>query len=119
MATDIEQLVTQIRDLHDAFDSSEWEPSPAEHACALRILDADATSPLAEAIVHGMRPVTPGGRLAEGSRLGPVAVSCAGWLRRSADPSSSAGEQVRGSFLGLLRKITDGPGGDPAVVGCR
>lgn len=110
MAADIEQLTTQIRDLHAAFDSSGWQPSPAEHACAVRILEAVATSPLGEAIVQGMRPVTPSGSLAEDSCLAPAAVSCAVYFRRSADPSSAAGEQVRGSFLDLLRKITGCPG---------
>ncbi|MDO0938495.1 hypothetical protein QQY66_44760 [Streptomyces sp. DG2A-72] len=106
MAADIEQLATHIRDLHAAFDSNGWEPSPAEHACAIRIVEAVAVRPLADAIVQGMRPVTPGGSLAEDSRLAPAAVSCAVYFRRSADPLSGAGGQVRDSFLDLLRKIT-------------
>jgi hypothetical protein len=110
MATDIEQLATQMRDLHAALDSSGWEPSPAEHACAIRILEAVATRPLGEAIVQGMRPGTPGGSLAEDSRLGPAAVSCAVRFRRSADPFSVAGGQVQDSFLDLLLKITGRPG---------
>ncbi|WP_217209655.1 hypothetical protein [Streptomyces sp. AC550_RSS872] len=119
MAADIEHLATQIRDLHAAFDSSEWEPSPTEHACAIRILEAVAARPLGEAIVQGMRPVTPGGSLAEDSRLAPAAVSCAVYFRRSADPFSAAGEQVQGDFLDLLRKITGRPGEGAVVVGRR
>ncbi|GHH28692.1 hypothetical protein GCM10018780_85640 [Streptomyces lanatus] len=119
MAADIEQLATQIRGLHAAFDSSGWEPSPAEYACAIRILAAVDTRPLGEAIVQGMRPVTPSGSLAEDSRLGPAAVSCAVYFRRSADPSSMAGGQVQDSFLDLLRKITGSPGQGSVVVGRR
>ncbi|MGX9888393.1 hypothetical protein [Streptomyces sp. NPDC002276] len=119
MPADIEHLATRIRDLHAAFDSGEWEPGPAEHACAGRILEAVAASPLGEAIVEGMRPGTPGGSLAEDSRLGPAAVSFAVHSRRSADPFSAAGEQVQGDFLDLLRKITGRPGEGAVGVGVR
>jgi len=119
MPGDIEQLATEVRDLHAAFDSGGWQPSPAERACAIRILEAVTTRPLGEAIVQGMRPVTPGGTLPEDSCLAPAAVSCAVCLRRSADPFSVAGGQVQDSFLDLLRKITGRPGESSVIVGRR
>ncbi|QNP73944.1 hypothetical protein IAG44_33790 [Streptomyces roseirectus] len=119
MGADIERLAAQVRDLHVAFDSGEWKPSPAEYACAVQILEAVATGPLSEAIVQGLGLVASGGGLAEESRFGPAAVTCAVCLRRSVDPNSLGGRQVRESFLDLLRKMTGGPGEGAAVVGRR
>ncbi|MCD7440114.1 hypothetical protein K4B79_18025 [Streptomyces lincolnensis] len=111
MPADLELLTTQIRDLHNAFDLGQWEPSPVEHACAARILEAVASRPLDDAIVHALRAAPPGGTLPEDSYFASTTVSCAVYFRRSVAPTAETGQQVHHSFLDLLRKIT----GDPAA----
>ncbi|WP_101255329.1 hypothetical protein [Streptomyces barkulensis] len=113
MAVDIEDLATLIRDLHAAYDSNEWEPSPAERVCAVRILEVVASRPLSEAIVQGLRWATP---LSEDSRLASVAVSYAVHFRRSMAPPPGPGQRVEDAFLDLLRKITGHPGEGAAVA---
>ncbi|MBN3930153.1 hypothetical protein IQ279_10995 [Streptomyces verrucosisporus] len=113
MAVDIEDLAVLIRDPHVDYDSRWWEPSPVEQACAVRIPEVVVSHPLSEAIVQGMRWAAP---LPEESRLAPVAVSYAVYLRRSVAPSPGAGRQVEDAFLDLLRKITGHPGEGAAVV---
>ncbi|MHC5903730.1 hypothetical protein ACVNF4_07430 [Streptomyces sp. S6] len=66
MAADVERLVTRIRDLHAAFDSGEWEPSQAEHACAVRILEAVAKPVAVSCAAHLRRSVSAGGQVRDG-----------------------------------------------------